>query len=250
MPTDIASQFWILKMPYLSQPVSVRKHPSCSTNNAAAVYDGRCWKRTSICLPLDDDQVTIANQTIAGPGIGRAVREALLREVERIYSENGLHAFENTKNAASLHEAGHAVVATWLGRPITKLTIKRGPLGWCGFTHWSDDGWTIQSDDGNAREMLLDHARNLYAGFAAERLFDKDFREGSSLDEIVMSQVSTAMVAGDDDPQGLWGSAVHTPVCRHLTRNERTVRRIADYLFAHRKMEGRPLEAVLADVVR
>src|SRR5262245_28365075 len=98
-----------------SQLATVRKQPSSSTNNAVAFYDGRDWKRTSICFPLDDDQVTLANQTIAGPGIGRAVREALLREVERIYSGRGPHAFENTKRAASLHEAGHAVVATWLG---------------------------------------------------------------------------------------------------------------------------------------
>jgi hypothetical protein len=200
-------------------------------------------------LPADDDVVTLAGTTIVAPGIGRAVRGAMSNEITRILAAHGFAAFENPRRATCMHEAGHAVISTWLGKHVTRVTTGRCVQGWTGFTHCADGEWRIHPDDANAPQTLIAVGRNLYAGIAAEMMFARDdFREGSSLDEVVMSQLAAQMAAGDEDGETLWRSEVHLPVCVHLKRNERVVRRIAGYLLEHRKIQGRPLERMLAGV--
>lgn len=66
--------------------------------------------------------------------------------------------------ATAYHEAGHAVIALTLDRPIQKITIRadRDHLGWCKF----DKGVFRPSEDWIEREVLI-----ALAGMAAEAIY-------------------------------------------------------------------------------
>jgi hypothetical protein len=199
-------------------------------------------------LAASADRVTLAGVTIEGPGVGRGVYDALSKQIGRLLAEHGLAAFEHPKRATCLHEAGHAVVLPWLGKTVTKITISQRPDGWIGYTHWAEGAWCVDPGNENASSALIAVSRNLYAGLAAETLFaGNDLREGSSIDELIMSQAA-AQAARDGRGEALWQQEVHYPVCQHLRRNEHVVRRIAGYLLEHRKMQGRPLQIALGEV--
>jgi hypothetical protein len=71
-------------------------------------------------------------------------------------------------------------------------------------------------------KQCFDLARLLYAGVMAEHLFDKDFREGSSLDEVIASQVVGAHAAnliGMIDQAACWQQNVHQVVGADLVHN-------------------------------
>jgi hypothetical protein len=200
-----------------------------------------------------DDRVTMCGVTIVGPGIGPAVREVLSNEIKRVLAEHGLAAFENPKWATCLHEGGHAITTPWLGKSVTKVTITEcASKNWIGWTHCADDAWHVNFDDKeSAAQTLIAIARNLYAGIAAEGLFaGDDRREGSSIDEVVISQLAaqTAAVTCEVDGETLWRRAVHIPVCRHLQRNAHVVRRIAGHLLEHHEIEGSALQLALSEV--
>ena len=89
------------------------------------------------------------------------------------------------------------------------------------------------------------------AGVIAERLFDEDFHEGSSLDEIVAAQSMSVTVGRKvgKDPKRIYG-AVCATVTRTLERNETIVRGIATRLMRVRKLEEPKLDRILAGVIR
>jgi hypothetical protein len=68
-------------------------------------------------------------------------------------------------------------------------------------------------------------ARNLIAGVCAER-FDPDFREGSSLDEVVMSQLIGGEAAKllNVDPRTFWNKEVHEHVFHKLNQHRAVVK--------------------------
>jgi hypothetical protein len=98
-----------------------------------------------------------------------------------------MRAFENTKRATAIHEAGHVVVSILAGRTVSRSWIKRRRVGgvkvWVGRTY--DDCLNDTAPDSPV-QADVDAARNVVAGWVAELRFDaRDFRVGSSLDEIV-----------------------------------------------------------------
>jgi hypothetical protein len=118
------------------------------------------------------------------------VREAFAKRARRAYALQGLRAFENTKRATAVHEAGHAVVATTCGHFVDRVWIKRKRVGeqktWVGGTRI--DAVLYSGRASSVRDDLAG-ACNLLAGVLAEAIFDRgDFRHGSSLDEIVFCQ--------------------------------------------------------------
>jgi hypothetical protein len=206
-----------------------------------------------------DDKITLGRVTIAGPGLGAKVRERFLAETERIFQAHGRRAFEAPKRAAAIHEAGHAVIATALQDErvkrvrIWRRTFEDNPIivaGWFGLTEYHGGGWALDHQTSRPADLIRP-ARNLYAGIAGEALFaGDDLREASSLDEVMMSQLLGAQAADllGLDGKTYWREEVHNKVCRHLLANQTVVMRIADYLLEHRKLQGRPLERMLAGV--
>lgn len=91
---------------------------------------------------------------------------------------------------AAYHEAGHAVAAMALGRPVQKVSIKpdRNRLGWCAFKK----GSFKPTDDWLERELII-----ALAGMAAEAqefgLYD---RAGASLDLKFFQKMAEGRASG------------------------------------------------------
>jgi len=207
------------------------------------------WQPDMVDLS-SDDSVTLAGITIVGDGIGVSVRDTLAGEHSRILAEHGPRAFDNPKEAAAIHEAGHVVAHTAMGGRVRRASIACHALGgWIGYTEYRGSNWNI-SPQSAAVAKWLNVSRNLYAGIAAEMLFDPDPREGSSLDEVLMSQFAGhqgALIA-DEDPKAFWGTNVHYWLRETLEKHRETHAEITTHLMRHGKIDGRPLNELCAKV--
>ncbi len=121
----------------------------------------------------------------------------LIRDMQmQAFKAQGLAAFECSKRAAAIHEAGHAVVETALGEVVTvcrierKDVIERGSVKevWLGYTRLERTE-EILFDSSSPADMIIIQAVRKHAGLAAETAFDPDARLGSSLDELAMCQM-------------------------------------------------------------
>src|ERR1700758_4439300 len=85
-----------------------------------------------------DDIFTLAGFTMFGPGLGKAVRERFVALAAGLLRKHGPRAFEMTKRAAAIHEAGHVVINSVLGVRTTNVLIdpisRGGKLFWIGYT--------------------------------------------------------------------------------------------------------------------
>ena len=181
------------------------------------------------------DQVTLAGITIGYPGIGEQLRGVLAREYARILGLRGPAAFACTKHAAAIYEAGHAVLLAVDGLELAYAYIKQTDAGWTGMSMPKNGSWRITPDAPPAE--FIRRSRHLLAGFAAEQLFDADFRAGSSLDEIIVSQLLVALAADGADGRELWVKQVHGPVLRCLVEHQRSLADIAEHLYEHERLE-------------
>jgi hypothetical protein len=199
-------------------------------------------------LPTSGDTVTLADVTLSNPDIARRLRELFSKQTAKILAAHGLRAFEMPKKAAAVHEAGHAVVATWLGKTVTRVGVHECPVGWAGYCHWEGGNWRLEASN---TAGMIELARSLFAGLAAELMWaDEDRREGSSLDELILSQIAAEEAAGSAaGGEALWRSEVRDVVLQCLNRNTEGVGSVADHLFAHNRLKGQPLRDALAGVV-
>lgn len=138
---------------------------------------------------------------------------------------------------AALHEARHAVAFTWLGREVTEVCVRRRKGAWLGFTE----------DPMAGRDFT--RARFTIAGALSEKLSDPDFRDGSSINEIVLfnalcSRISHATGA---DMVKVQARAMGT-VCSVLRRNEDAVHRIAHRLMKSKTLHVEEIASLLRGV--
>jgi hypothetical protein len=204
------------------------------------------WEASMVDLS-GDDKITLAGITVEGPGIGGGVRNLLACEMARILAQHGPRAFEAPKHAAAIHEAGHVVAHVLAGNRVQRTRIaERRPGVWLGFTETRSRHWLRP----RSPAQFLQVARSLYAGYAAERMLDQDFREASSIDEIVMSQLAAAMAANilNTDEETYWQTEVHLAVCTSLGRNGTALKMIAEHLLNHQRLKGRRLDNLCAEV--
>ena len=145
------------------------------------------------------------------------------------YAVQGPAAFKNTQAAAALHEAGHCVVNQREGVAPTKARIWLAEGEWVGRTYYAtrlSSGQTAPADEN------LRNARATYAGVLAERLFDTDYRLGSSIDEIIVTYalVYSAAAKMRRDPEAVFLEQLKN-TAETLHKNEKTVRAIAEVLM-------------------
>jgi hypothetical protein len=155
------------------------------------------------------------------------------------YQKQGLRAFECTRRAAAIHEAGHAIVFRWAGREVSRIRICCRNGNWIGVTEASTAGG----------DLLQAYFR--IAGVTAELLFDEDFRHGSSLNEVVVfnaacSNAALNMKCSIAETQ----QCVIAQVTKILRRNERVLREIAARLMRRKTLHAKEVAALLerADV--
>jgi hypothetical protein len=195
-----------------------------------------------------DDFFTLAGFTMAGPGLGKAVRERFAAIAADILHKHGLRAFEMPKRAAAIHEAGHVVVNAVLGVRTTSALIdhihRNGTLFWIGHTDAPDLAFVDTPLAPAGFDKLLMRARTTYAGIAAELLFaGPDRREGSSLDEIMMSQIFAEMAASlvGATPEALWQNDVWSWCMAQLHHNRNAHAEIAAALLERKRLKGKAL---------
>jgi hypothetical protein len=195
-----------------------------------------------------DDVFTLAGVTMAGPRLGRRVRERFAETVADLLQKHGLRAFEMPKRAAAIHEAGHVVINAVLGVRTTSVLIdhrhRNGGLYWIGFTASPETGFVDTPVTPAGFDKLLMRARMIYAGIAAEDLFaGPDRREASSLDEIMMSQIFAERAASlvGVNPERLWKDEVATWCRVQLHRNQSVVAGIASALMETKRLKGKAL---------
>lgn len=191
------------------------------------------------------DMATLGGITIYSPGIAVELQEACVKEAMRVLEEHGSAAFDLPKETAAIHEAGHIVIGRLIGKRLKGAKIRQHKSGnWIGVTNSHPEPHSLDTPD-----KILREARSIYAGIAAEMLFDPDPRRGSSIDEVVMSQLITAdasRMLGVDDPRTYWVNEVHYAVGAELRCREKTVRKIASYLVRNHQIRQPTLNRLTA----
>jgi hypothetical protein len=187
------------------------------------------------------------------PGIGTLVRDMLEDKVSEVFARPGSAAFDNSKGAAAIHDAGHVIVYMVQGVCVEHAHIEAHGSGWFGYTKGRDAAFLIKNDEGETAELYLHQARVLIAGVQAEEMFDPDFRCGSSLDEVVMSQVLAVRAAGltgqrPSDQDRYWERMVWQPIGVVLHHYRQVHHEIGHHLFAHGSVSRAPLTRWTAEI--
>ena len=184
----------------------------------------------------------------------RSIERSLAKQA---FEKGGRQAFESTRYAATVHEAGHAIIEASLGGIPTRckivLRVEQLPNGskkesWLGVTDVKDKTPVESDNDTHVTDDIV-LAANKIAGWTAERLFDRNFREGSSIDEIAFYQVICDIAASKLDAvakeiyeqTGQW-------VSRTLQRYSSEHHAISDVIFRDKVIHARQLRCLLRDV--
>jgi hypothetical protein len=183
-----------------------------------------------------------------------ALQQCISEAAKRILANEGLDAFAMPKSAALAHETGHAIVGAHEGLTILKVKVfERGTGIWCGAVD-ETSSWSI--NDATPTETALARARYLIGGIAGEAVLDPDnFRKGSSLDEIVLSQVLIAGIwqerheefPGVEYPNEIWQQCWRQTCCI-VKLNEDVGRDLIRKLERSGRLYGKPLAASLRRV--
>jgi hypothetical protein len=189
--------------------------------------------------------------------IAGGVIECIGKEANRLLACEGLRAFEMPRSSALAHEAGHCIVGAAEGLTIVDVRIFKRDIGygpvWCGQT---DEVKPWGFDPTTPTATMLARARYIIAGIAAEKIFDPDgVRAGSSIDEVVLSQLICGGVLTDrrdefpgvKHPKELW-SACWRQTVGILRRNEDAARSLMQKLDRAERLSGKPLAASLRRV--
>jgi hypothetical protein len=140
-------------------------------------------------------------------------------------------------------------VLTALGLRVESASIAtRDNQNWIGLTKCPDHAF----DENATAETKLNAARNLLAGFVAEEMFDPDFHQGSSLDEVTMSQLLAAGEAQQIgvDPKTHWDNEVWAFVVAQLRLNRPSVIAVAKRLMQQHELSAAELQELCADIIQ
>jgi hypothetical protein len=188
---------------------------------------------------------------VRAPG-GASARLARMMEATQAhaFALQGPRAFHCPKPSAAFHEAGHAVFYAKSGVVPSKITIwpilVSGQQQWIGKTYCTP-GHRV--DVTTSAESYLRNAQEWISGVTAECLFHREYRAGSSLDEIVLAiaAVGSAALKMQTDAELLWFETL-AAVATILKANEDTVRKIADELMRKWTIKSRRLACLLRGI--
>lgn len=195
------------------------------------------------------------------PGVIAAIENA----THKAFNSHGVPAFAMSREAAIAHEVGHTIVATAEGQVIQSVCIFFRSMpppfekAWGGWCRADGQEWTTGPD--SSAEADLSRARIVVAGLAGEAVTGKD-KPGSSLDELVLSQViahnaavkladpSLSDAAYDDFTERLWHERVWGVTIKILLANRGPFQQLAEHLHRKEKIKGDKLQAALAGITR
>ena len=182
--------------------------------------------------------------------------------VRDVFVRHGRSAFTMTRDAALVHETGHAIVATHEGLKVRSVAVFRhsvlGVEAWGGRCMHGGGAWTTGPDSSVDSDLL--HARVIVAGLAGEAVTGQD-RPGSSLDELALSQLIGCNVATKLDNNSyqsdeeyhaygrrLWNERVWNVAFAILLANHEPFNQLVQHLHEKEIVKGAKLHAILAQV--
>ena len=195
--------------------------------------------RVPIKWPLDE---------VRAPGKVRAQLTAMMdAAIAHAIALQGPRAFECPKSSAAIHEAGHAVFYAKSGVVPSKIAI--WPIVISGEHRWIGRTYGVppyRIDSATDAESNLNVAQELISGVAAECLFDRNYRIGSSLNEIVLAAaaVGAAALKMQYNAEMLWFETCNEVVAI-LKVNEEVVRQVAGELMQKGVCKGKRLKQLL-----
>ena len=195
------------------------------------------------------------------PEMAQSVLACIYEETTRLVGEQGLRAFEMPRSSAIAHETGHAIVAVHDGVALSYVEITRrlieGRAAWGGFTQWAQpyppELIIVHPAKDPPRNILL-RICSLIAGVVGEKVLDPaGCRDGSSIDEVVVSQIlAEGLVQCADlngvEPKQIWNACWHRTVAI-IHGNEKAARTVAAKLDTYGIVRRKQL-ARLTDGIR
>ena len=193
------------------------------------------------------------------PALVAAIEDATRHTFDR----HGPAAFMMPREAAVVHETGHAIVAAHEGLTVRSVSVYSRSVpnvgvvwgGWCN----GGGPWTSGPDSSAADDLR--RARIIVAGLAGEAVTRRDL-PGSSLDELALSQMIGLNAASklypgglsDEDydayAQQLWNEQVWKVALEILFANQEPFNRLAQFLAEKEKVKGPRLRNVLQQIRR
>jgi hypothetical protein len=197
-------------------------------------------------------------------GTPREFTTALENAIRDTLQSHGPSAFEATRGSAIAHEVGHTIVGTHEGYAIRGVKIFTHPTSpnlWGGQCLQSGGQWSSGPDSSAADDFR--RARFAIAGLVGETITGLD-TPGSSLDELILSQLLGANVAAKtanysevtDDiqytayAQRLWREQVWKVAVAILYANQELFHQLSALLDRDGHVKGGVLRKMLAQVKR
>jgi len=194
------------------------------------------------------------------PELITVIEDATRRACDR----HGVAAFTAPREAAVMHEIGHAIVGAHEGFRIRQITIySQSAPGfgqvWGGRCMEADGTWTTGPD--SSVDEDLRRARFIIAGLAGEAMAGVD-KPGSSIDELALSQlvgINAAVKLADPGlsdaehsayTQRLWHEQVWGVAVAILRNNYKPFMKLAEHLHQNERVHGGKLHKILAQVKR
>jgi hypothetical protein len=190
--------------------------------------------------------------------LAQDILRTIEEKVRELLGTEGMDAFAMPRSAALAHEVGHCIVGAAQGMKIDSVAVfaRKGPFGlaWGGITN-EPQGW--QFSPAMPTSAVIKRARFILGGLCGELVLDPEgCRSGSSLDELVLSQVCVAGVV-QDRPGDFGGRAeeevwqeVFKQTCWLIKSNEDAARALIRKLDRAGELKGKPLAASLHRVQR
>jgi len=178
---------------------------------------------------------------------GKQFQSLLHTHMEEAFIRQGDSAFEMTKPAACLQEAGHCIVYAAMGFSVSSVRVWRDPASgnWRGETA-SDAVWAVSPE--TPPEDDLRQVKCLMAGALSGNLFSPNtYRAGTALDKLTAAQLIVSGIAAKQSrtPKEVWESTADS-VKAILRANSEVVRKLFIVLERERRVKGQRLAALLA----
>jgi hypothetical protein len=197
--------------------------------------------------------------TVAGfhfdPESAKAVWEIIGKQINKLLVEQGVGAFEMPRSAAIAHETGHVIQAAHDGIRVERVRVFSrdvfGHVAWGGWTYSCEGRGAFGPD--SSPELVVRKVCTLIAGVVAEGVLDPaGYRDGSSIDEVVVAQVLIDQLAQRAEysnivPRRLWGACWGRTVAL-IKHNETPARELMRKLDLTQTVRGKPLAQVMAQV--
>jgi hypothetical protein len=197
--------------------------------------------------------------TVAPPELITAVEDQLRRVLEH----HGASAFAAPREAAIVHEVGHAIVGTHEGFTVRQISIYPQSVPILG-DQWAGrciEGGPWTSGPDSTADDDLHRARYCIAGLAGEAVCGRD-KPGSSIDELALSQligvnaaskladyrVLTTDEAYTEYAKRLWHEQIWNVDIAILRANREPFQQIADNLHQNGCIKGSKLRKLLSQV--